>query len=306
MTQVLITVALCTHNRVERLKTTLRAMRTLRRPNAEWELLIIDNASTDGTAAYLAQAEWRPEPVPVRTVREPRLGIAHARNRAVADARGEYVLFIDDDETPHEEWLRQHETAIVQHRPDAAGGPIEVRLTGGERPKWLQPELMGFLGQLDHGPQGRLLTDETTPIFTGNAAFRRAVFDRLGAFDKSLGRRGAANYGGEDIELYERLIRAGCKVLWVPEALIYHRIEAPKLRRGYFLDLHFRSGRTEGARRRGQRSRLPPRYLYPQLLRAAGKAIGVRIQAGAAASLRSEMNVAYFLGFLAGWSLDRS
>jgi glycosyltransferase involved in cell wall biosynthesis len=304
MSVPLVTVALCTHNHLDRLKLTLTALQALQGPLQGWELLVVDNASTDGTGDFLARKDWRPDGVPTRVVAEPRLGISNARNRAVDSAAGEYLLFIDDDETPHPEWLRNHAAAMLRHQPDAQGGPIDVQFVARTRPPWLRDELLGFIGKLDHGEEVRWLTLPDTPLFCGNFAFRRAAFERIGRFDAGLGRLGTANFGGEDVEIYERLIERGCRVLWVPDALIHHRIESPKLRRGYFLDLHFRQGRTDGARQRGARRRVPPAYLAPQLLRALRNAMRRRLAAGSDASLRLEMNVAYFLGCIAGWVRD--
>jgi glycosyltransferase involved in cell wall biosynthesis len=301
MIEPLVTVALCTHNHVDRLRRTLAALQGLAGPPQGWELLVVDNASADGTAEYLATAGWQPPAAATRVVREARLGLSNARNCAIAQAAGEYLLFIDDDETPHAHWLVNHAAAMVQHQPDALGGPIDVQFVDGARPAWLQDELLGFIGRIDHGGEGRWLTAPETPIFGGNFAFRRAAFARIGNFDAGLGRLGAANFGGEDIEIYDRLLQAGCRVRWVPDALIYHRVESPKLRRGYFLDLHLRQGRIEGARKRGRHSRVPPFYVLPQLLRAVRAAAARRFAEGAHVSLRSEMNVAYFMGYIAGW-----
>ena len=166
---------------------------------------------------------------------------------------------MDDDETPDPAWLTTYEAAMLEHQPDALGGRIDVFFEDGERPRWLQDELLGFLGKLDHGAP-RWLTERSTPIFGGNFAFRRSVFERIGNFDPQLGRQGAVNIGGEDTEIFRRLLDAGCRVRWVPDAVIQHRIQTPKLRRSYFLDLHFRQGRTEGVRKRGAASRIPPKY----------------------------------------------
>jgi glycosyltransferase involved in cell wall biosynthesis len=238
----------------------------------------------------------------VRVVHEEKLGLSNARNRAIREAAGEYIVFMDDDETPHPDWLRAYERLILTERPDALGGRIEVMFEDGERPPWLQDELLGFLGQLDHGHAACCLVDPATPIFGGNFAFRKEVFARIGTFDAGLGRKGVVNVGGEDTEMFRRMIGAGCHVWWVPDAVIHHRIQAAKLRRGYFLDLHFRQGRTEGIRKRGDASRIPPAYLFRQLLRAVRTALSHRFSLGRNASLRKEMNVAYFIGYLYGWA----
>lgn len=294
------TVALCTHNHADRLARTLADLSRIRSPERAWELVIIDNASTDATPAVLERHSW-PEGWQVRVLREEKLGLSNARNRAIREAQGEYILFMDDDETPEPDWLQAYERVIVTENPDAVGGRIEVLFEDSDRPSWMEDELLGFVGRLDHGPAARRLTDPKTPIFGGNFGFRVGVFDTIGGFDPILGRKGGSNVGGEDTEIYKRMLNLGCRVWWVPEAVIHHRIQAWKLSRKYFLDLHYRQGQMEGMIKRGDSSRIPPKYLYPQLWRAVWRVVRVRAARGSDYSLRLEMNVAYFLGYISGW-----
>lgn len=295
------TVALCTHNHADRLVRTLADLPGLRAPESPWELLIVDNASTDATPELLARHVWPGDWV-VRMVREEKLGIANARNRAVSEAHGDYLIFLDDDETPDPDWLSAYERLIDAHDPDAFGGRIQV-LFEDPPPVWMREELLGFLGALDWGEQPRLLSDPSTPLYTGNFGFRRAIVDDVGRFDSRLGRMGAANNGGEDVDFYRRIVAAGLRVWWTPEAVIHHRIQAAKLNRRYFRDLHYRQGRMEAIRRRGMGSRIPPKYFYGQLLRAIASVWAEFRAGGRDAILRKEMNVAYFLGQIVGWSL---
>ncbi len=297
---ILISVALCTHNHADRLPRTLADLGRLTQPSRPWELIVVDNACSDETPELLADNDWRPPGVPVRLVHEARLGLSNARNRALREARGEYLLFVDDDETPHPEWLTAYERDMLAYAPDALGGRIDVMFEHGERPTWLQDELLGFLGHLDHG-DGCWLTDPATPFYGGNFAVRIDLFSRIGEFDADLGRKGQINFGGEDTEFYRRLIASGYRVRWVPGAIINHRIRADKLRRSYFLDLHFRQGQVEGSRKRGSRKRMPPKYLFGQLARAIRSAIQRRYTSGRDQSLRLEMNAIYFLGYIHGW-----
>lgn len=300
-----LSVALCTHNHADRLVRTLADLQAVKPPTRPWEFIVIDNGCTDGTTALLAAHPWALAGATARVVREDKLGLSNARNRALREARGQYLLYMDDDETPDPAWLLAHERAMIEHQPDALGGRIEVMFEDGDRPAWLQDELLGFLGKLDNG-EARWLTSDETPIFGGNFAFRRTVFDRIGDFDARLGRMGKVNSGGEDTEIYRRLLAFACRVRWVPDAVINHRIQTPKLRRRYFLDLHFRQGRWQGARKRGAGSRVPPKYLIPQLLRACGKALAQRLREGGDHSLRLEMNAAYFSGYILGWIRDEA
>ncbi len=295
------TVALCTHNHAGRLEYTLADLPRIRPPNAAWEFLVIDNGSRDTTPDLLARHNW-PAGWVVRVVREEKLGIAHARNRAIAEAHGEYLIFLDDDESADPNWLLSYEKLILARDPDAFGGRIEV-VFEDPRPRWLSDELLGFLGKLDWGEEVKPLNDPGTPLYTGNFGFRRRIVEQIGLFDVSLGRRGKENNGGEDVDFYRRIVGAGLRVWWNPDAVIYHRIQAAKLWRGYFHDLHYRQGLMEGIRQRSMGSSVPPRYLLGQLLRAAAAVWTQRRQEGRDATVRKEMNVAYFVGQIRGWAL---
>jgi glycosyltransferase involved in cell wall biosynthesis len=294
------TVALCTHNHADRLIRTLADLAELQSPRAPWELLVIDNGCHDETPELLAHYAW-PTDWQARVVREEKLGLSNARNRAIAEARGDYVIFMDDDETPDPDWLCAYERLILDQKPDAFGGRIRV-LFEDLRPLWLSDELLGFLGELNRAEEIVPLTDPGASFYGGNFGIHRSVCATVGHFDAMLGRKGTDNTGGEEVDFYRHLLAAGLKVWWTPEAVIHHRIQAAKLNRSYFLDLHYRQGRMEAIRRRGAGSRLPPNYLYGQLLRAMASTWSVYRQAGRNATLRKEMNVAYFLGQIFGWA----
>ena len=301
---VAYTVALCTHNHADRLARTLNDLRALQAPKAPWELLIIDNGCTDATPALLSAHEW-PAGWRVRVVREEKLGLSNARNCAIRVAAGEYVIFIDDDETPDPDWLCAYERLIEAHAPDAFGSRIEV-LFEGERPVWLADELLGFLGQLNRADAVTPLVATNAGFHGGNFGFRKSVCDVIGNFDAELGRKGSDNTGGEEVDFYRRLRARELNVWWTPEAVIFHRIQVTKLRRSYFLDLHYRQGRMEGSRKRGSGSRLPPKYLFPQLGRAVRAFLQQWVAGGLTSTVRKEMNVAYFVGYILGWALGRS
>lgn len=294
------TVVLCTHNHVDRLERTLADLAELKPPQSPWEFLVIDNGCRDGTPEFLDQYAW-PAGWQVRVVREEKLGLSNARNRAITEARGEYVIFMDDDETADADWLCAFERLIQAKGPDAFGGRIRV-LFEGMRPPWLKDELLGFLGELNRHEEIAPLTDLYTSFYGGNFGIRKSVCDHVGGFDAMLGRKGTDNTGGEEVDFYRRLLNAGFKVWWTPEAVIHHRIQAAKLQRSYFVDLHYRMGRMEAIRKRGMGSRRPPRYLFGQLVRAVGTVWQVWRRSGRGASLRMEMNVAYFVGQIHGWT----
>ena len=128
---ILITVALCTHNQVKRLQRTLAGLENLATPTRPWEIIVVDNACSDETPQLLSNSEWYPQGVPVRVVKEMKLGLSNARNCAIREARGVYLLFVDDDETPDPNWLVAYEHDMLTFKPDALGGRISRSVVAG-------------------------------------------------------------------------------------------------------------------------------------------------------------------------------
>lgn len=288
------TVALCTHNHADRLQRSLQDLARLRPPKAPWEFLVIDNASRDATPSMLAGHAW-PDDWSVKVVREEKLGLSNARNRAIGEAVGEYLIFLDDDETVDPDWLVAFEQLIIEKQPDAFGGRIKV-LFEDARPRWLTDDLLGFLGELNRHEDVSPLTLPDTSFYGGNFGFRKSVVDRIGGFSPSLGRKGGDNTGGEETDFYRRALEAGLSIWWTPRAVIYHRIQAGKLDPSYFRELHFKQGRMEASRDLGGRRSIPPLYLLAQCARALTALVRASLANGPVLTVRQQMNVSYFVG----------
>lgn len=225
---MLLTVAICTWNRSALLRPTLERMTELRVPaGIEWELLVVDNNCTDETPSVVSAMADR---LPLRTLHEPKPGLSNARNRAVAEARGSYVIWTDDDVLVDTEWLASYAGAF-RARPDAAvfGGPIDPWFDG-EPPPWLQaafPDIAGAFAARDLGDAEVALRAPDRLPFGANMAFRIDV-QRQHAYDPELGRRGAAMIGGEETQVMARILIEGHHGYWVPGARVRHFI--PKAR----------------------------------------------------------------------------
>src|SRR6266852_3488848 len=130
-----ITIAICTWNRADLLRQTLEGMtRLLIPPEIDWELVVVNNNSTDATATVISEAANR---LPIHGRFEPRQGKSHALNLAASEARGEYIVWTDDDVLVDQHWLAEY-VAAFQRWPDASffGGPIEPWLAAPS-PVWL-------------------------------------------------------------------------------------------------------------------------------------------------------------------------
>ena len=278
-----VTIAICTYNRADLLDGTLQLIqRLVVPPTVAWEVVVVDNSSTDRTAEVLqAHADsW-----PVRTFFESKRGLSHARNRCVAEARGEWILFTDDDVRVQPDWLQQFVIAIDRH-PDAqgAGGPVSPWFPIDPDPDLLRafPELAsGFCG-IDHElPEGRL--DPPGEVFGANFAVRRAVFDRM-LFDTTLG----VPYGlGEETDLIRRVRVTGGEVIWIPSIPVQHYVDPSRMTLDYLRGYRSRMGATLVR----QQGLLPARsvcgaplwlvrrWLVSRVLALAWRLIGQRVRA---------------------------
>ncbi|MBI3997030.1 MAG: glycosyltransferase family 2 protein [Candidatus Omnitrophica bacterium] len=239
----MISVAVCTYNRSESLRDTLRSLSAqVMTADDSLEVIVVDNNSTDRTAAVVreeaARMRW-----PLRYVVEPRQGIAFARNLGLQTARGHYVAFIDDDAIADPRWIESLSRGIADTGADLIGGRIDPCWLA-PRPTWLTTELCGPITAFDCGPQRHRCTTRCSHAFlTTNVALRRAAVGAYGLFDVSLGRRGTRWVGGEDFELFRRWLRQGAAIVYEPSALVQHKVSpervTPAFYRRWFEDIGY-------------------------------------------------------------------
>jgi glucosyl-dolichyl phosphate glucuronosyltransferase len=236
-----VTVAICTWNRAPLLDKTLTQFRALKIPaGVEWELVVVNNNSTDETDAVI---EKHCRFLPIRRLFQPEPGKSHAANLAVASARGELILWTDDDVLVDPDWLAEYVQAAHQH-PQATffGGTITPWFEVNP-PRWIARHFVTLrycfaaidLGPalLDLGPKGI----QELPI-GANMAMRTTVL-RENPFSTDLGPRENEPRNNEEIQLFNRLRSVGHQGLWVGTARVQHYIPAAKLT-GQFIYTWFR------------------------------------------------------------------
>ena len=244
-----ISVAICTWNRAKELRTTLGTLTRLAIPaGCDWELIVVNNACTDETDAVIEEFA---DQLPLRRVFEGELGVSRARNCAAAAARGELILFTDDDVSIEANWLEAYLDAS-ERWPDASyfGGVIQPWFERSP-PRWVEEQrasLTGMLAIRDLGPTARPFASGEFP-FGPNMAVRADVF-ALEAFDERVGRIGDEQLRGSERSLLAKLANAGKSGIWVPEARVWHRVPASRMTLRYFWNYYrghgierFRRGR---------------------------------------------------------------
>ena len=248
-----LSLVMATYNRAAEMVRALESVAVQSAAAAEWECVTVDNNSTDDTAARFAEFAENHKNINLRMVREERQGLSYARNRGIAESRGDIIAIIDDDERIGADFIRAYIDAFDAHPEAASAGGRTVAEYPTGRPAWMSRWTeRPIANPLDLGDEVREFGRGRIPC-GGNMAVRRWTIERYGGFDESLGRSGASLVGGEESDFFARLSRGGERCIYVPRAVMYHIIPPSKLTDEYFDRLTYNIGVTQ--RRRAEADR---------------------------------------------------
>jgi glycosyltransferase involved in cell wall biosynthesis len=231
-----VSIIIATKDRADHLESTLQSIADARNPDhLEVELLVIDNGSTDNTAAVARQIR-----VPVsdqRVVCEPRQGLSYARNRALTEARGDLLLWTDDDVRVPENWIEGMTRPIRKGEADAVAGG--VRLAPHLERSWMQQWHRAFLASSE-----RIEKEPVNDMVGANMCFGRHVLDKVPRFDTRVG-PGALGFSGESTFAQE-LWNAGFHIAPAFDIVVEHHFDPSRLLRSSFLSSARKLGRSMG------------------------------------------------------------
>jgi glycosyltransferase involved in cell wall biosynthesis len=236
-----VSVVICCHNSRQRLPQTLAHLAAQQvRESVQWEVIVVDNASTDETS-QIALTSWPAAvPAPLRVVDEPQLGLSHARYRGYLEAKYEIISFIDDDNWVCPEWV-QLVSEIMSQYPElgACGGLIEAKCEVTP-PEWFEQ----FKSCYAVGAQGQEAGDITCTrgeLWGAGLSIRKSAWQQLlsNGFQTLLSdRQGTALTSGGDSELCMALRLAGWRLWYEPRLRLYHYLPAYRLKWGYLRRLY--------------------------------------------------------------------
>ena len=221
-----VSILICTRNHLGPLRQTVKSVAALHVPDSlTAELIIIDNGSTDGTSEW-ASSLMLPN-MPVRLVTEPEPGQARARNAGMAAARGDIILFTDDDVVLPSQWIEKMTGPLRTGRADAVRGKSQLAPTL-QRP-WMEGfhrAVLAVTEGIDEGGRSDLVGL--------SMGFSRSVLDRVPAFDPELGPGTPSGYLDDTLFSYQ-LLQAGFRIESVTEAPVQHEPDLTRLTRAGFL-----------------------------------------------------------------------
>jgi glycosyltransferase involved in cell wall biosynthesis len=295
-----LSVVICTWNRARLLAQTLESLRGVRIPaGVSWELLVVNNNCTDDTDRVAARYADR---LPLVLCHEPRPGKSSACNHAIARARGELLLWTDDDVLVDPAWVEETVQAFEDHRAHLVFGRV-LPWWETAPPSWYSGEFAGLFALLDYGPAAFVVTERRHQPYGVNMATRREVFRELGGFRDEVGMLGNTGGGCEDLEIFYRVLERGLRAAYTPRAVVHHFIPRARCTKAFYRARawlgsfnHFHMLRQEAA---GQRQWLGlPRYYYRLSLGHLRSYLGALCRGNRSAAFFYELKVIRFAGLL--------
>ena len=244
----MLTVIICTYNRAKYISPLLESIAANDLSKSEYEILLVDNNCTDNTHEICDAFAAAHKEVNFRYVVEPEQGLSSARNKGIKEAKGDIIIYIDDDALIDKDYLRIYSEWFASHPETmACGGPIEP-LYETQEPKWMTPYTKALLtAWMNYGDKVREYPKGRYPG-GGNAAYRKEVFEKVGFFNTALGRKGGNLMGSEEKDIFDKMHARGMQVLYLPTPVLHHCIPPIKLEKDYFDRLTLQIGISERQR----------------------------------------------------------
>jgi glycosyltransferase involved in cell wall biosynthesis len=253
----LISVVLCTRNRADLLEKALLSVSEQDFPSSDYEIILVDNASTDRTADVAQRFQGR---APLRYIHEERVGLCIARNTGWRAAKGQIIAYFDDDAIARPGWLRAIHDIFAQSNAatiGVAGGPV-APIWQAPRPAWLADTVASSLTIVDWGPSEKIILDIDREWLVGaNMAMRKRVLEEVGGFHPWLDRVGRNLLSSGDVFLQKEILRRGYTCLYVPAMAIEHLVPASRLGKDWFLRRFYWQGVSDAVMHLIERSPSP-------------------------------------------------
>jgi len=238
MKRYLLSIIICTYNRSGLLKHCLDNLLQQDASQKSFEVIIVDNNSTDRTKEVVTQYVKK---IPNLTyVFEKVQGLSYARNRGYDVAQGDYLVYLDDDTIAPPDYLSNIQNVIKKYTPDILGGPIYPYYTS-EKPSWFKDKYQ--IRKYENNSGFSL----TCRVSGGNFTIKMNILKKIGLFDVELGIKGDKLGLGEDakvIDIYRTNIpEKQQKIYYALECFVNHHVPRHKMKMQYILTRSYLSGR---------------------------------------------------------------
>ncbi|MEM9325383.1 MAG: glycosyltransferase [Bacteroidota bacterium] len=243
----MISVIVCTYNRAPYIGKCLRHLADQTASKTSYEVIVIDNNSTDQSSELIKEAIQRHQNTTIRYYLETTVGLSHARNRGIKESSGRVLAFVDDDAFAAPKYVAEVDRYFADHPEVVAVGGKIVPVYEEEAPAWMTHYLLPLVAAVDMGSSSKPYPRNKFPI-GANMAFRSSVFEEIGNFNPALGRIANELGAGEEKDLFLQLRAGGGLIHYAPEILVRHIIPAKRLEESYIRRMGQGVGRSERQR----------------------------------------------------------
>ena len=238
----------CTYNRDKYIGQTLQSVCDQKYPDNNYEIIVIDNNSTDNTASICKEFRAEYPNKNFRYFKEMNQGLSFALNRGIKEAQGEYLIFVDDDETIIPEHLERLDNHLRTYPEAVLCGTPVIPVYEIPEPKWMSRFTQRLIGgYFDQGKEVKILEAKNYPG-TGHTIIKKELYERYGNYNTELGRKGTSLIGAEDKDMFNRLKNNNIVCYYLPDIPIYHHIPPNKMTDEFFHKLTYSIGKSERIR----------------------------------------------------------
>jgi glucosyl-dolichyl phosphate glucuronosyltransferase len=229
---MMLSVIICTYNRERFLAESLISVANQHYPDDSYELILINNASTDSTAQIAIDFAKNYPQVPFHCFMETNQGLSHARNRGIAEAQGDVLVFIDDDIRLNPGYLSEISKFYKDNLSAMSTGNTIIPDYINKEPEWMCVYLAPLVGYHAWSKTVVQYSGKRFPV-GASMAFRKEVFQKIGGFNTELGRKGKVLAGNEEKDMFFRMRSAGMNCWFLPHVVLYHIIDDLRLTEEY-------------------------------------------------------------------------
>lgn len=236
-----LSVVICTRNRSLCLERCLDSLALQTAEAGVFEILVIDNGSTDDTVELLNTYKKRIGNLSVYV--ESRVGLSVARNRAIKESCGDLIAYIDDDAIAEERWVERIIDCWDIHQPDCLGGSI-IPIWEVEKPRWLHKSLEGSYSVMEYAKSSCFMENGDHP-WGANIIFNKQSLINTGGFPEDLGRVGGKLLSGEEKWVCEKIYANNGKIWYEPRIQVQHFVPKERLNPAWIRRRIYWGGMTE-------------------------------------------------------------
>jgi len=238
-----ISLVICTYNRDTYLPDALESVKNQSFDKNHFELIIVDNHSTDNTASILKRFIYQNPLLNIKYCFEEQKGLSFARNRGVAEANGSIITYIDDDVILSPSFLHDIATFFDTHRNAVGvGGKVIPKYENDQEPEWMNKYLNGFVGKVDYGNNVMQYNDRMKYPAGCNMTYQKNILLKAGGFNTEL------TFRSDDKYIFYQVKKISDQIYYVPNAWLYHNIDAHRLTNASFKKLFLKTGNEEKRR----------------------------------------------------------